>query len=220
MADVMALAEREAITDAPLLWRSLLVLAMVLAGFVLHGVIHTEPAIVALSGAGLLVLISRARPETYLDAVEWETLAFFAGIFVLVGALAKTGVIDRLAQHVAAATGGNVAVPLVVMLVASAVISAFVDNIPYVAAMTPVVSSLIAANPALGQDGALWWALALGGDPGGNGTAVGASANIVVIGLARQYGHPISFGQFARSGPPVAVGSVALCVPYLLLRYA
>jgi len=220
VADVMALAEREAITDAPLLWRSLLVLAMVLAGFVLHGVIHTEPAIVALSGAGLLVLISRARPETYLDAVEWETLAFFAGIFVLVGALAKTGVIDRLAQHVAAATGGNVAVPLVVMLVASAVISAFVDNIPYVAAMTPVVSSLIAANPALGQDGALWWALALGGDPGGNGTAVGASANIVVIGLARQYGHPISFGQFARSGPPVAVGSVALCVPYLLLRYA
>lgn len=219
-ADVMALDEREAITDAPLLWRSLLVLAMVLTGFVLHGVIHTEPAIVALAGAGLLVLISRSRPETYLDAVEWETLAFFAGIFVLVGALVKTGVIDRLAQWVGGATGGNVAVTLVVVLTTSAVLSAFVDNIPYVAAMTPVVSSLIAANPALGQDGALWWALALGGDLGGNGTVVGASANIVVVGLARQYGHPISFGQFARYGVPVALASVALCVPYLLLRYA
>ncbi len=219
-ADVMALDEREAISDAPLLWRSLLVLAMVLTGFVLHGVIHTEPAIVALAGAGLLVLISRSRPETYLDAVEWETLAFFAGIFVLVGALVKTGVIDRLAQWVGGATGGDVAVTLVVVLTTSAVLSAFVDNIPYVAAMTPVISSLISANPALGQDGALWWALALGGDLGGNGTAVGASANIVVIGLARQYGHPISFGQFARYGVPVALGSVALCVPYLLLRYA
>jgi Na+/H+ antiporter NhaD/arsenite permease-like protein len=219
-ADVMTLDEREAITDAPLLRRSLLVLALVLGGFVLHGAIGTQPAIVAMAGAGLLVLLSRARPETYLDAVEWETLAFFAGIFVLVGALVKTGVIDWLAEHVASATGGDVAVSLVVMLVASAVLSAFVDNIPYVAAMTPVVSSLIAANPALGQDGALWWALALGGDLGGNATAVGASANIVVIGLARQYGHPISFGQFARYGVPVALGSVALCVPYLLLRYA
>lgn len=219
-AEVMTLDEREAITDAPLLRRSLVVLALVLVGFVLNGVITLQPAIVALSGAALLVLLSRARPESYLEAVEWETLAFFAGIFVLVGALVKTGVIDRLAEHVASATGGNVALSLVVMLVASAVISAFVDNIPYVAAMTPVVSSLIAANPALGHDGALWWALALGGDLGGNATAVGASANIVVIGLARQYGHPISFGQFARYGIPVAAASVALCVPYLLLRYA
>ncbi len=219
-AEVMTLDEREAITDAPLLRRSLLVLGLVLAGFVLNGVITLQPAIVALSGAALLVLLSRARPESYLEAVEWETLAFFAGIFVLVGALVKTGVIDRLAEHVASATGGNVALSLVVMLVASAVISAFVDNIPYVAAMTPVVSSLIAANPALGHDGALWWALALGGDLGGNATAVGASANIVVIGLARQYGHPISFGQFARYGVPVAAASIALCVPYLLLRYA
>jgi Na+/H+ antiporter NhaD/arsenite permease-like protein len=219
-AEVMTLDEREAITDAPLLRRSLLVLTLVLAGFVLNGVINLQPAIVALAGAALLVLLSRARPESYLEAVEWETLAFFAGIFVLVGALVKTGVIDRLAEHVASATGGNVALALVVMLVASAVISAFVDNIPYVAAMTPVVSSLIAANPALGHDGALWWALALGGDLGGNATAVGASANIVVIGLARQYGHPISFGQFARYGVPVAAASVVLCVPYLLLRYA
>ncbi len=214
------LDERAAIQDATLLRRSLLVLALVIVGFVAHGALHTEPAVVAMGGAALLVLISRAPPSTYLEAVEWETLAFFAGIFIVIGALVKAGVIDSLADKVISRTGGNVAATLVVVLVASAVISAFVDNIPYVVAMTPLVAQLVIETPALGVDGGVWWALALGADLGGNATAVGASANIVVIGLARQYGHPISFWEFARYGIPVAMGSILISLPYVLLRYA
>jgi Na+/H+ antiporter NhaD/arsenite permease-like protein len=217
--DLLALDEREAINDLLLLRRSLVVLGAVLVGFVLHGALHVEPAVVAMVGAGVLAAVSRAEPASYLAAVEWETLAFFAGIFVVVGALVKTGVVDRLATAVADATGDDMATALTVVLLASAVLSAFVDNIPYVAAMSPVVEQLT-TSPALGVNDGLWWALALGADLGGNATAIGASANIIIIGLARQYGHRITFWGFARLGTPVALGSVLLCLPYLLLRYA
>ena len=154
-------------------------------------------------GAAVMVPdLTRVAPASYLEAVEWETLAFFVGIFVVIGALVKVGVIDNLAERVIDATDGNVAATLAVVLLASAVISALVDNIPYVVAMTPLVADLVVANPALGVDGGIWWALALGADLGGNATAVGASANIVVIGLARQYGYPISFREFAKYGIP------------------
>lgn len=216
---LLALNEREAITDLPLLRRSLLVLGGVLGGFVLHGWLHLEPAVVALLGAAVLAAVSRVEPGSYLATVEWETLAFFAGIFVVVGALVKTGVVDRLAVAVADATGDDMRSALTVVLLASAALSAFVDNIPYVAAMAPVVGQLT-ASPTLGANDGLWWALALGADLGGNATAIGASANIIVIGLARQYGHRITFWGFARLGAPVAVLSVLLCLPYLLLRYA
>lgn len=216
---LLALNEREAITDLPLLRRSLLVLGGVLGGFVLHGWLHLEPAVVALLGAAVLAAVSRVEPGNYLATVEWETLAFFAGIFVVVGALVKTGVVDRLAVAVADATGDDMRSALTVVLLASAALSAFVDNIPYVAAMAPVVGQLT-ASPTLGANDGLWWALALGADLGGNATAIGASANIIVIGLARQYGHRITFWGFARLGAPVAVLSVLLCLPYLLLRYA
>lgn len=220
VADVSDLDPPAEIKDARLLVRCLLVLALVFTGFVLHGVLQLEPAVVAMAGAALMVLLSRADPSTYLDAVEWETLAFFAGIFVVIGALVETGVIDHLADWVADLTGDNVGLTLVVILLASAVLSAFVDNVPYVVAMTPFVAQLIAADPALGHDGAAWWALALGSDLGGNATAVGASANVVIIGMAHRYGAPITFKEFARYGIPVVVGSMALCIPYLLLRYA
>lgn len=218
--DLDELDEKAAISDPVLLRRSLVVLALVLIGFVGHGVFHTEPAVVAMGGAALMVLITRAGPTSYLEAVEWETLAFFAGIFIVIGALVKTGVINTLADEVVKATGGNVAATLVTVLIASAIISAFVDNIPYVVAMTPLVAELIAQTPALAANDGVWWSLALGADLGGNATAVGASANIVVIGLARQYGYPITFREFAKYGVPVALGSILLCVPYVLLRYA
>jgi Na+/H+ antiporter NhaD/arsenite permease-like protein len=161
-----------------------------------------------------------AAPHDLVDDVEWETLLFFMGLFILVGALVHVGALEALAERVATVTGGNVAATLVIVLVASAVISAFVDNIPYVTAMTPVVASLIAVNPALGEDGALWWALALGADLGGNATLVGASANVVVVGIAARNGLHISFRGWLRYGLPTAAVSVAICVPYLLLRYA
>jgi Na+/H+ antiporter NhaD/arsenite permease-like protein len=220
MTDRSELDPGAEIKDRALLVRCLVVLAFVMTGFVLHDVVDIEPAVVALTGAAVMALLSRQSPGTYLDAVEWETLAFFAGIFVVIGALVKAGVIGHLADWVIDSTGDNVALTLVVILLASAVISAIVDNVPYVVAMTPFVTQLIAANPALGADGAAWWALALGADLGGNATAVGASANIVIIGMARRYGAEITFKEFATYGVPVVLGSLALCVPYLLLRYA
>ena len=219
VAQVMQLDEREAIQDRSLLIRSLIVLALVLAAFTLHGVLHLEPSVVALLGAGLLVGISGLRPQTYLVDIEWETLLFFAGLFILVGSLVKTGVIDQLAAGLNAATGDSVPTAMMLILWGSAVISAVVDNIPFVATMTPVVDQLVSGNgPFAGQNG-LWWALVLGADLGGNATAIGASANVVVAGIAKKSGHPITFWEFTRYGAVVAVVTLAIATPYLLLRY-
>ncbi len=219
VAEVMSLSEREAINDVPLLRRSLVVLAGVLLGFVLHPVLHVEPSIVALLGAGVLVLISGLSSGTYLEEVEWETLVFFMGLFVMVGALVKVGVIDTIANWMAEATGGKPALAIGVLLVGSAVLSAIVDNIPFVATMAPVVSELTGPHGALAGHSGLWWALALGADLGGNATAVGASANVVALGIAKRNGFPISFWEFTKYGVLVAAISVALALPYLLLRY-
>jgi Na+/H+ antiporter NhaD/arsenite permease-like protein len=218
VAEVMALDEKEAITDRPLLIRSLIVLGLVLVGFTLHGVLHLEPSLIALLGAGLLIAVSRLPARSYLVDVEWETLLFFAGLFVLVGSLVKTGVIAQLADALVYATGDSVPVAMMLLLWGSAVLSAIVDNIPFVATMAPIVSELTASGPFAGKDG-LWWALVLGADLGGNATAIGASANVVVAGIAKREGHPISFWEFTRYGAVVAVVTLAIATPYLLLRY-
>lgn len=219
VAQVMALDEREAIQDRPLLIRSLAVLALVLAGFSLHSVIGMEPSVVALLGAGLLILISGLQPQSYLAEIEWETLLFFAGLFILVGSLVKTGVIDHLAAALVTATGDSVPTAMMLILWGSAVLSAIVDNIPFVATMAPVVDQLVSGSgPFAGQNG-LWWALVLGADLGGNATAIGASANVVVAGIAKKSGHPISFWEFTRYGAVVAVVTLGIATPYLLLRY-
>jgi Na+/H+ antiporter NhaD/arsenite permease-like protein len=218
VAEVMELSEREAIRDVRLLRQSLAVLGLVLVGFVLHPVLHYEPSVVALLGAGLLVLVSRSSVESALADVEWETLVFFMGLFVMVGALVETGVIGKLAQALSDATGDRIVLASMVLLVASLVLSGIVDNIPYVATMAPVVASLQADLPA-GHGNVLWWALALGADLGGNATAVGASANVVMLGLAKKYDAPISFWEFTRYGLVVATASGLLAAPYLYLRY-
>ena len=219
VAQVMQLDEREAIQDRSLLIRSLIVLTLVLAAFTLHGILHLEPSVVALLGAGLLVGISGLRPQSYLVDVEWETLLFFAGLFILVGSLVKTGVIDYLAAGLVAATGDSVPAAMMLILWGSAALSAIVDNIPFVATMAPVVDQLVSGSgPFAGQNG-LWWALVLGADLGGNATAIGASANVVVAGIAKKSGHPISFWEFTRYGSVVAVATLAIATPYLLLRY-
>lgn len=218
-ATLMGIDEREAITDMRLLRRSTVVLIAILIGFVLQRQTGVAPSVIALVGAGVLLLITPLGPTDLIEDVEWETLLFFMGLFVLVGALVHVGALEQLAQRLSDVTGGAVAPTLMIVLVGSAVASAVVDNIPFVAAMSPVVASLTAANPALGQDGALWWALALGADLGGNATLIGASANVVVIGIAARNGLHITFGQWLRYGVPTAVMSIAVCVPYLLLRY-
>jgi Na+/H+ antiporter NhaD/arsenite permease-like protein len=217
VAEVMALEEKEAITDRRLLIQSLLVLGLVVAAFVLHPVLHYEPAIVALLGAGLLVAATKVTTEQALEEVEWPTLVFFAGLFVMVGSLVETGVIGDISKTAAEATEGRLGAASMLLLWASAGLSAIVDNIPYVATMSPIVSDLAAQAGPDGQ--VLWWALAFGADLGGNATAVGASANVVVLGIAARNGHPISFWTFTKYGLIVTVITIALTTPYLWLRY-
>ncbi|WP_141585034.1 SLC13 family permease [Actinomadura sp. WMMA1423] len=215
---VMALQEKEAITDRRLLWQSLAVLGLVIVAFVLHPVLHYEPSVVALLGAGLLVAATKVTTEQALEEVEWPTLVFFAGLFVMVGGLVETGVIGDISRAAADATDGRLGFATMLLLWASAVLSAIVDNIPYVATMSPIVSDLVQQQPA-GDGTVLWWALALGADLGGNATAIGASANVVVLGIAARNGTPISFWQFTKYGLIVTLVTVALSVPYLWLRY-
>ena len=216
---VMRLDEREAIEEPQALVRGLAVLALVLIGFVLQRTLGIEPSIVALLGGGAMMLAVPGPTDEYMKQVEWETLVFFMGLFVLVGALVEVGAIDAIATALTDAVGGDPVAATFGILFGSAALSAIVDNIPYVATMSPVVDQLATNDPALNPGNVLWWSLALGADFGGNATAIGASANVVVIGIAKRYGHPISFWQFTRYGLLIVVVSVALCVPYLWLRY-
>jgi Na+/H+ antiporter NhaD/arsenite permease-like protein len=215
----MRLDEREAIRDTRLLVKSLVVLAAVLIAFVAHAALHIEPSIVALVGAGVLVAWSRLDPPEYLEDVEWSTLVFFMGLFVMVGALVEVGVIEDLASAMTEAVGDNYLAGGTVLIWASGVLSGIVDNIPYVATMSPLVSDLVASGHGSSEAQSLWWALALGSDLGGNATAVGASANVVVLGLAARNGHPISFWQFTRYGIIVATVTIAIAWGYYALRY-
>ncbi|MFJ4791076.1 SLC13 family permease [Streptomyces sp. NPDC088794] len=217
-AEVMALEEREAIRDPRLLVQGLIVLALVVAGFVLHPVLHYEPSIVALLGAGLLIAISSAETGDVLKEVEWPTLAFFAGLFIMIGGLIETGVISEVSKSLADAIGDNELGGSITLLSASAVLSGIVDNIPYVATMAPITSDLV-QNMGGGSDHVMWWALALGADLGGNATAIGASANVVVLGIAERNRQPISFWQFTKYGLVVTFVTVAIALGYVWLRY-
>ena len=216
---LMSLDEREAITDRPLLLRSGLVLAAILLGFLLQRQTGIAPSVVALVGAGVLITLAPLRPKDLVGDVEWETLLFFAGLFVMVGALVDTGAIGALAKAATQLTGGNALLTTMGILGVSAPVSGIIDNIPYVATMTPVVAELSTSLPHDLHPDALWWALALGADFGGNLTAVGASANVVMLGIARRAGTPISFWEFTRKGAVVTVVSVACAALYLWLRY-
>jgi Na+/H+ antiporter NhaD/arsenite permease-like protein len=222
VSEVMALEEKEAITDRRLLVQSLAVLGIVIAAFVLHPVLHYEPSIVALLGAGLLVAATKVTTEQALEEVEWPTLVFFAGLFVMVGGLVETGVVGAVSRAAADVTGGRLGLTTMILLWGSAGLSAMIDNIPYVATMSPIVADLVQQQSVQGQGGhgqVLWWALALGADLGGNATAIGASANVVVLGIAARNGTPISFWHFTRYGLVVTLVTIALATPYLWLRY-
>jgi Na+/H+ antiporter NhaD/arsenite permease-like protein len=218
-AAVMALRERDAIRDRRLLVISLVVLAVVTAAFVLHTALNLEPSVVALVGGLMLLAASRLNVEQVAKDVEWPTLVFFAGLFVMVGSLVNTGVIDQLATAAVDATEGRLLLTSQVLLVASAGLSAIVDNIPYVATMSPIVADLVQANGGIGSAQVLWWSLALGADLGGNATAIGASANVVVLGIAERSGQRISFWQFTKYGLVVTAVTIAIAMPYVWLRY-
>jgi Na+/H+ antiporter NhaD/arsenite permease-like protein len=217
-AEIMALEEREAIRNPRLMVQGLIVLALVVAGFVLHPVLHYAPSIVALLGAGLLVAVSAVDTNDVLAEVEWPTLAFFAGLFVMIGGLIDTGVVGQVSRHLADLIGGNELRGALTLLGGSAVLSGIVDNIPYVATMAPITSDLVHDMGGTGHH-VLWWALALGADLGGNATAIGASANVVVLGIAERNRQPISFWQFTKYGIVVTVATVAVSLLYVWLRY-
>ena len=217
-AAAMKLDASSFIKDQVLLKKSLFVLAIVLIGFVLHSALHLEPSMVAMMGAGLLVLISNLKPNEFAMDVEWGTLVFFAGLFIMVGALVNVGALGMFADAISAWVGDDASLAAGALVVVSAVISGIVDNIPYVTSMIPVVQQLQAGISSITNDG-LWWALALGADFGGNMTIIGASANVVAIGLAHANGIKITFWQFAKYGIPVTVVSTALALPYVLIRY-
>lgn len=216
---VLALRERKAISDPRLLARALVILTLVVAGFALHSVLHVAPSIVALLGAGAMLLVADLDVEEVLREVEWGTLVFFMGLFVVVAGLVHTGVIDRLGAAAVRAFGHDPALAATVLLFGSAVVAAFIDNIPYTTTMAPVVEELVAgtADPVHSQ--ALWWAFAFGADFSGNGTAVAAGANIVALAIARRGGHPISFWRFTRYGIVTTAFSTTLAWVYIQLRY-
>lgn len=219
VAEVMSLNEREAIRDVRLLAKCGVVMLLVFAVFVASTAIHIEPSVVALIGAGVLVTISGVERIHYLASVEWETLLFFAGLFILVGSLVKTGVIADLARLAADVTGGDPLLATMLILVVSAVLSGIIDNIPYVATMTPVVADLAATIPDPGHVQAMWWALAIGAGFGGNMTAVGSAANVVMLGISAREGYPIGFWEFTRKGAATTALTIAVAAPYLWLRY-
>ena len=196
--------------------RTVPILLATVALFFAHTALGIEPATVALTGATAMLLVSRQPLERALAGIEWPTLFFFIGLFVMVGALEHTGAISAVADGIAGVTGGNRSAELLGILWVSAIGSGIVDNIPFTAAMLPVVEQLQAGD---GGDDAYWWALALGACFGGNATLIAAAANVAAAGMAARAGRPIGFVAFLRVGVPVTVVSLLLATGYVAARY-
>jgi Na+/H+ antiporter NhaD/arsenite permease-like protein len=216
---VMELRERDAIKDVRLLVVSGVVVVLVMAGFVLHTTLHLEPSVVAIIGGLVLLAVSRLRATDVVKDVEWETLAFFTGLFVMVGAMVQTGVIGDLGKAAARATEGELLGTSMALIFGSVVPSAVIDNIPFVASVSPIVSEIVASAGGTEEAGMLWWSFALGADLGGNATIIASSANVVVVGIADRSGHHISFWQFSRYGLIVTAVTVTVSALYVWLRY-
>lgn len=215
-ARVMELDERTYIKDARLLKLSVVMTGVVVVGFMGHGALGLESSIIALGVAGITILLSGTSIEDALSQVEWTTLSFFAGLFVIVGALAETGVIGMLANGLVDMTGGNVFVTMLVLLIGSAVISSFLDNIPFVATMIPILLTMEASGMDVTP---LWWAVSLGACLGGNGTLIGASANVVLSDISKKFGYEITFMGFFKTAFPIMLLTVLMAGVYLVLRF-
>lgn len=224
--DLLSQDEKVLIKDRSVLKKSLAVLLGVIFLFVIHGTINIEPSIIALSGAGILMIVAKSRPEHVLRQVDWSTLIFFAGLFIIISGAVKAGTIDLLSTIILQISGGNPWLLFFMIIWISAIASAFMDNIPFAATMIPLIFAIYNTESVAAVFGSLainplWWALSLGVGFGGNGTLIGSSAGIVATGLAEINGHRITFNQFLRVGFPfmiatVAVGSIVLLIDVLL----
>lgn len=214
---IMALDESKAIRDMSLIKKSLTVLALTLVGFLLHGSLGFESATIAIAGSAILLAISKVEPDEILQETEWGTIFFFIGLFIMTGVLEDVGIMEVLAQKTLSVTKGHLVMTGIFVLWISAFASAFIDNIPFVATMIPLIKAMGTMG---GMDVApLWWALSLGACLGGNGTMIGASANLVVIGIAEKSGYKISFKDYFKLGFPVMIVSIIICTAYLLLFF-
>lgn len=229
---ILSIDEYTLIKNPGLLKKSLSVLGMVVLGFVTHGTLHYEPATIAILGAAILLIISKEDPHHVLRELEWPTLFFFIGLFIIVGGVVKVGLISKLSEGMISLThpsAENMFVTAITTLWFSAISSAIVDNIPFVASMIPLVTDTAHAVLPAGMDFKsvvqhstlmpVWWTLALGACLGGNGSPVGASANVITIGLAEKAGYPISFKKFIIYGVPITFETIILSTIYIWLRY-
>jgi Na+/H+ antiporter NhaD/arsenite permease-like protein len=218
--------ERTYLKDRSILKKSLGVLFAVIALFVVHGSLGIEPSIIALGGAGVLLAITRASPERVFREVDWATLIFFTGLFIIVGTAEHAGMIELLSSAALGLTGGDPWLTFIMIIWLSAIASAFIDNIPFTATMIPLIHTLN-GSPEIAeafsdlQFSPLWWALSLGANFGGNGTLIGSSAGIVAAGISEKHGHPISFNRWIRIGFPfmimtIAIGTVVLAIDIIL----
>ena len=214
---IMKMDEKKCIKDRKLLAKSIIVLALTIAGFSLHGILHYESATVAIGGAVILLLISGIRPERVLHEIEWKTIFFFVGLFIMVGGIKESGVIGLLAKNALRLTHGDIFLTAMAILWVSAIASAFIDNIPFVTIMIPMIAKMgTLSNMDLMP---LWLALSLGACLGGNGTIIGASANVIATGMAEEHGHKISFGGYFKVAFPMMLLTILITSIYLTFRY-
>ena len=215
--EVMKLDESKAIKSKKLLIQSVIILLIVALCFIFHDQLQMQSATIALAAACLMLIIGGQDPEDIILSVEWPTILFFVGLFIVVGGLEKVGVITVLANGLLSVTGGNITMTMLLILWISAIVSSFLDNIPFVATLIPMIMTIQSHGVDVTP---LWWALSLGACLGGNGTLVGASANVVLSGISKNAGYPITFGKYFKIGFPMMILSVFICSVFLLIRFS
>ena len=213
---ITSLDEEKAIQDKSLLYKSIFVLLLILLGFIFHNKLNMESSIVALSGACIMLLIGKQDTNEIINDVEWSTIIFFMGLCVVVGGISESGVIKDLATLILDFTKGNTTFTMCIILWVSAIISSFLDNIPFVATLIPLILTMESQGMNVMP---LWWATSLGACLGGNGTLIGASANVVLANIGEKHGYDISFKKYLRLGFPVMLLTISISTIYLLLKY-
>lgn len=216
MDSILQLDENKAIKDRSLLIKSVVMILLVVFGFVFHSQLHLESCTIALTAAAVMLLIGRQDVEEIVAGVEWTTILFFTGLFIVVGGLQETGVIQILANGLMDLTEGHMTLTILLILWVPAIVSSFLDNIPFVATLIPLILTMQSSGVDVTP---LWWAVSLGACLGGNGTLIGASANVVLSGISNRHGFPITFASYFKVGFPLMLVSVAISTVFLLLRF-
>ena len=216
MDSILQLDENKAIKDRSLLIKSVVMILLVVFGFVFHSQLHLESCTIALTAAAVMLLIGRQDVEEIVAGVEWTTILFFTGLFIVVGGLQETGVIQILANGLMDLTEGHMTLTILLILWVSAIVSSFLDNIPFVATLIPLILTMQSSGVDVTP---LWWAVSLGACLGGNGTLIGASANVVLSGISNRHGFPITFASYFKVGFPLMLVSVAINTVFLILRF-